>query len=86
MKNGAEHVPPHLCWPANQTGHTELDGVALVLRACYSFWCYPVMSLMPKGMSIRYRAHHEEILLSDLRFGTAAVATQLDRPRGQQGR
>ena len=63
--------------PANQTGHTELDGVALVLRACYSFWCYPVMSLMPKGMIIRYRAHHEEILLSDLRFGTAAVATAM---------
>jgi tetratricopeptide (TPR) repeat protein len=63
--------------PANQTGHKELDGPAIFLRACYSFWCYPMMSLIPTGMSIRYRVHREDIVLSDPRFAVAAVASVL---------
>eukprot|EP01043_Picozoa_sp_COSAG02_P062497 COSAG02_NODE_8638_length_2496_cov_2.670839_2_plen_503_part_01 len=63
--------------PANQTGHSELDGRAIFLRACYSFWCYPMMSVIPTGMSIRYRAHPENIVLSDPRFAVAATASVL---------
>eukprot|EP01043_Picozoa_sp_COSAG02_P048339 COSAG02_NODE_4738_length_5037_cov_3.804172_3_plen_753_part_00 len=63
--------------PANQIGHTELDTRATFLRACYSFWCYPLMSFLPTGMSIRYRAHRDNIVLTDPRFGLAACASVL---------
>ena len=63
--------------PANQTGHTELDTRAILIRACYSFWCYPMMSVIPTGMSIRYRAHRKDIVLSDPRFAVAALASAL---------
>ena len=63
--------------PANQIGHTELDTRATFLRASYSFWCYLLMSFLPTRMSIRYRAHREDILLTDPRFGLAACASVL---------